>query len=295
MLSRPEGHCVGCEEHHNRPLIDKFALKMSECLACGLVYTYPTPQIEEIADRYSSQWFLKEYLPSYGIDPANPSLDHLTSRYDNELKPLEVYRENGHLLDLGAGAGLLLSQAKARGWEVMGVELSKFGPEYAKKYFGVDILQGTLDTVTLPQNYFDVVVLQDTIEHVPSPISTLRNINKLLRVGGGLLITTPNYASLGRRIAQDQWALISPMEHLALFSYKSLSAALHSAGFTIDKFYTNKSLNPGLLHEHHPAPRGMTRLRRKLLKLAAQSVPGWCLEKFGLGDEIYCVARKVEN
>jgi len=119
---------------------------------------------EEILQRYSKHWFEREYLPSYGIDPEHPVLDSLANRYGSELAALVPFYKDGAVLDVGAGAGLFLSQAKKQNWNVRGVEISSYGPIYAKEHFDIDIFQGSLFEAKFPDDYFDVVVLQDTIE-----------------------------------------------------------------------------------------------------------------------------------
>lgn len=50
---------------------------------------------------------------------------------------------------------------------------------------------------------FDLVVSMDVIEHVPDPIPWLREATRVLKRGGSLLLTTPNYASRSLRIIED--------------------------------------------------------------------------------------------
>lgn len=280
--------CLNCEATAHVDF-EKFAHKMFRCRDCGFLFTHPAPPPTEVEARYALNWFEREYLPSYGIDPANPSLTHLGPRYARELDPLTPYRKLNRLLDVGAGAGLLLSQAQSRGWEIFGVELSTYGPAYAKKHFAIDITQGKLEDARYPDGHFDVVMLQDTIEHVPNPKSLLSEIHRILRPGGALVISTPNYNSLGRRFFGSHWALISPVEHLCLFTPRSLKKLLVRTGFGIARLETSAGINSALTHSPElPIVQRRQRTLRRLLN----RLPAPLLWLFRCGDEIYCRAVK---
>lgn len=259
---------------------------MRRCLECSLVFTYPQPESEQVAARYSGHWFEGEYLPSYGVDPRRPNIDHLAPRFDRKLDTLERFRASGRILDVGAGAGLFLARAAQRGWSVSGVELSDFGPRFAKANFGLDIFCGTLEAAAFPDKHFDVVILQDTIEHVPDPAGMLREIRRILRTGGALVISTPNFDALGRIVTGDDWALISPAEHLFLFSRRSLRRALEQAGFRCSGLRSSAGLNPDLQHR----PR---MLRRLVLRFLSSRPVKPVLALLGAGDELFCTAVKA--
>lgn len=287
-----EGKCTACGSLEVSPYLSKFGLDMSRCSDCGLLFTWPIPTPKSIASRYSADWFEKEYLPSYGINPAAPNLTHLAARYAHELDPAEKYRLNNNILDVGAGAGLLLSQAKTRGWNVFGVELSDFGPEYAKEKFGIKINQGTLLDNKFEGSFFDVVIFQDTIEHVPNPAELLNEINRILRPGGLIIISTPNFNSIGRRVLGRAWALISPAEHLCLFTPHTLKVILNNNNFIVKTLSTNQVINTQLIHEDGTTA---TKWRRRLLRKVFSKIPKFLIDSFSLGDEIYALAEKESH
>ena len=282
--------CVACGGSDISHHWDKVGVPQVKCQGCGLVFSFPPPDPALVLSRYSVDWFEKEYLPSYGIDPAAPSLDHLASRYSAELDPVEPFRKTGKLLDVGAGAGLFLSQAKKKGWDVFGVEASEYGPAWAKMNLGIDIFHGTLDRAPFPDNYFDVVMLQDTIEHVPNPAEVVGRIYQLLRVGGALSISTPNLNSIGRRILGKQWGLVSATEHLCLFSPSCLRSLLERSGFEVESFRISHFVNIGLIHEDHTRS---THYRRGIFKRLVRNIPGPIWGKLGMGDELFVIAKKA--
>lgn len=286
-------HCVVCEGIRTTPAFEKFSLQMWHCRSCDALFTYPLPPPAQIEGRYSRDWFEREYLPSYGIDPHHPSLEHLATRFSQELALVAPFREVGRILDVGAGAGLFLSQAKQRGWEVHGVELSEFGPQYARQHFGIEIQRGTLEQVRLPDQHFDVVMLQDTIEHVPAPLTLMREIHRIVRPGGAVVLSTPNLASLGRKIAGRHWALISPSEHLCLCTPRTLHTLLANSGFDTHELHTTASVSAGLLHE---GQGWAYRIRRKMLRAVVRRVTPAQLTRWKLGDELHAVGvRRVEE
>jgi 2-polyprenyl-3-methyl-5-hydroxy-6-metoxy-1,4-benzoquinol methylase len=241
--------------------------------------------------RYSQQWFEQEYLPSYGIDPQQPSLAHLSARYSAELAPLELFRKLGRVLDVGAGAGLFLASARLAGWEVAGVEIAEYGPLYAKRHFDLAIVKGTLEDANFPPEHFDVVMLQDTLEHVLNPHSLLTQVYHVLRPGGAVILSTPNYDSLSRRILGKCWALISPAEHVHLFTLKSLLWLLTATKYRPYRLETDANITLGLVHG---SITRSIRLRQQLLEVAKNPTLKPLLYKYSLGDEIHSIAVKVE-
>ena len=107
---------------------------------------------------------------------------------------LKQHRAAGTLLDVGCGTGRL--------WQFVN---NSFG-----KYLGADVVQYSgfpadgqfvpvdLDSqrVSLPDGEADVVAALETIEHVENPRSFIREIIRLAKPGGLVVVTTPNQLSL---------------------------------------------------------------------------------------------------
>jgi 2-polyprenyl-3-methyl-5-hydroxy-6-metoxy-1,4-benzoquinol methylase len=104
------------------------------------------------------------------------------------------------VLDVGCNDGYVTSLIKAQNNHVIGCDVSKKQIEKAKKN-GIDARYHDI-TSRWPSwmNDFDVIILGDVIEHVFDTDFLLDNCFQALRPGGKLIITTPNVASLGRRL-----------------------------------------------------------------------------------------------
>lgn len=100
------------------------------------------------------------------------------------------------VLDAGCGDGeigrLLLSQRKV---EVYGVDISRKGVELANKK-GLHAKVGDISVkIPFKNNSFDLVLSSESIEHVLNPDTFLKEIYRVLKPGGIILITTPNLSS----------------------------------------------------------------------------------------------------
>ena len=69
------------------------------------------------------------------------------------------------------------------------------------------IVHGTLEDARFPDGRFAVVVLSDLLEHVREPMIFLREVRRVLRPGGRLLIVTPDLGSLSARKMVDSTIL----------------------------------------------------------------------------------------
>ena len=240
-------------------------------------------------ERYSQQWFEHDYLPSYGVDPQHPSVAHLEPRHHAELVPAYRFRQLNRLLDVGAGAGLFLVNARAAGWQVEGVEIAEYGPVYARHHFGLDLVHGTIHDASFPNEHFDVVMLQDTIEHVTNPRELLQEANRMLRPGGAVILSTPNLDSLGRRLFGTAWALMNPLEHLHLFNRQAILRLFELTGFAPYRLETDAYVNPNFVHGERTQ---RIRAIQCLLGQADRPQIEPLLYKLSLGDKINAIAVK---
>ena len=94
----------------------------------------------------------------------------------------------GRLLDVGAGSGILVEEAIARGYEASGVEPSEWLQQQACRH-GLPVHLGTLPLPELEGPY-EVVTLVDVLEHVTDPIALLEQSRRVLAPDGLLAIVT---------------------------------------------------------------------------------------------------------
>lgn len=146
-----------------------------------------------------------------------------------------VYRQGAdrtgmHLLDVGCGDGSALLRLRALGWSRLeGVDLDPAAVELARQH-GLAVRTGTLEAQTYPEGSFDVLTMSHVLEHVPDPVGFLRECHRILRPGGELVVYTPNFESLTRRLTGARWRGLEPPRHLQLFNRRNLQAALQKSG-----------------------------------------------------------------
>lgn len=101
----------------------------------------------------------------------------------------------GSLLDYGAGRGELLSQLHSAGTftDLAGVDL--FPRPEALPPAVAWHQQDLNEPLTLDRS-FDAVVCSETIEHLENPRHVFRELHRLVRPGGTVVLTMPNQESL---------------------------------------------------------------------------------------------------
>jgi ubiquinone/menaquinone biosynthesis C-methylase UbiE len=193
-----------------------------QCKSCGLVYTNPRLDGEQILDSYvavEDPLYLQER-------------DGRVLTFERHLRPLEKQKPPpGRLLDVGAYTGVFVEIAARSGWDAWGLEPSHWAVSEARKQ-GLQMIEGTLESVDLPEADYDVVTLWDVIEHVTDPFGEFRRAHRLLKPGGLLVVHTMDIDSLFARAMGGRWPWLMEM-HIYFFSRRTLSAMLEKAGFRV--------------------------------------------------------------
>jgi len=134
------------------------------------------------------------------------------------------------LLDVGAGTGLLVAEALARGLAAEGVEPSRWCVEAARRDNGVLLRCGTLRELAAElAGPYDIVMLVDVVEHTADPLGMLRAAAALTAGDGRLVVVTPDIGSPPARLAGRFW-WHHRAGHVCYFTRRSMRHALRACG-----------------------------------------------------------------
>ncbi|OGX18468.1 MAG: hypothetical protein A3K83_05615, partial [Omnitrophica WOR_2 bacterium RBG_13_44_8b] len=204
-------------------------LRIVRCSKCGLIYANPRPPVQSLIASYS-----KMADAAYLEEEKARRLSA-----QSILNQLQGFKKQGRLLDVGCATGFLLDEARKRGWEVFGVELSQWAVDYARNQLGLNgVSQTILKNAHFPSSYFDAVALVDAIEHLTDPKGTLEEIRRVLKSDGIICVNTPDISSLASKILRARWWGVK-QAHLYYFTGKSLRKMLAESGFIIKKVKTH--------------------------------------------------------
>jgi len=212
---------------------EQLLYNLVRCTCCGLVYQNPRPTIEEMASHYPPEyesytsnlfggqisWLLKKAY-KYGIDKRG--------------RILSRQKKCGRLLDVGCATGTFLAGMQNRPeWQLYGVEISDHAAAIARNQHNLNVKTGTLEDVEFPTGFFDAVTLWDVLEHLHDPSKSLKEISRILKNDGILIIRVPNLNSWDAKLFRSSWAGLDAPRHLYVFHPATLSQLLSKANFDI--------------------------------------------------------------
>ena len=131
------------------------------------------------------------------------------------------------ILDFGCGTGWLTSIINHIG-PTTGIDLSNKAIAASKRtYPGVEFISGNLFEHPFQKASFDLVISQEVIEHVNDQERYLELVAKYLKVGGFLILTTPNAFNLKSwsKKELESWGMQPIEKWLTLRKLRKLLAA----------------------------------------------------------------------
>jgi len=217
--------CPACGEESVRFLFRKDRSDYARCPTCGLVHVNPRPTGEELAAIYD------HYGSGYFTSPRKLAIDFSPLKYEKEMAFFRRYSAPGPTLDIGCATGSFLAALQEQGMHATGIDIAGPSVEFCRSR-GLDAVQGDFLTWPFPEGSFGNVTLWASLEHVPEPLCFLETSHSLLREGGRIILTVPNFASLTQIVLGKRNRYVG-VEHLNYFDAGSLRRLLESAGFEV--------------------------------------------------------------
>ena len=290
-------YCPVCKKMDYKFFFKKENLRLIKCMHCGLIRFDNIPQVFDIKNYY----YYKNKVTKKQQDLYNPIT---TKRYNNLLIKLQSFRKNNAVFDIGCGAGQFLSVAKKMNWQAKGVEISPYAVKVCKD-FNLDVSCQDFLQAKIQHNYYDIVTMFEVLEHLTQPREYLLKANKILRKGGVIIITTPNFNCLTRILLRERWRLIHK-EHLFYFTPASFKKLIHDTNFKVlelitkditlpelDKLISSKKSDQTIdtVVSKQQSLRKVIEERKTLLFL--KNLTNILLNMTKLGESIHCICQKV--
>lgn len=171
-----------------------------------------------------------------------------------KLKWISQVSNGNKILDIGAGTGDFLSAAKKKNFEVGGIEPN----EQARKLAFQKGIELQKELAYFKDNSFDVITMWHVFEHIPDLEFQLKEMHRLLKPNGLVVIAVPNFKSFDAEYYKEFWAAYDVPRHLWHFSQNGISELFKSYNFEklqtkpllFDSFYVS------LLSEKHKTGKG---------------------------------------
>lgn len=196
-----------------------------KCDKCGnfFSYNFPKSRVSLINGHYTKN---NEEIIN------NKFLLDCYSRIFNRFRTLT---KGNDYLEIGVGTGEMLAVAQEFGYHVEAVEICQSDCERISAALGIDIKWCDILNHETDKQY-DVIVMGDVLEHVIEPVSLLKKVKGMLKNGGVLWISTPNYNSAYARMQKFSHCMWHELNHYTYVSYESLKCLLEDLQMKVIRY-----------------------------------------------------------
>ena len=208
---------------------ETFNLYYDETL--DMLITHPQPSLENLGKYYESEDYISH------TDNKRSLFEKLyhfikSIALKNKLNLINSLQPNkGKILDIGAGTGDFLSVAKNNGWQTIGVEPSDRAKAIAKSK-GVSFVE---ETSELENHSFDVISMWHVLEHVPDLDKQIKELKRLLKPTGTIIIAVPNFKSFDAKHYGKFWAAYDVPIHFWHFSKTAIKLLFEKEEMKLEK------------------------------------------------------------
>lgn len=270
-----------------------------------------------------SDWDLRDlytqYYPRARFDLAAwrpaPELSRIRLWWGREYSGVFRWVPRGvKVLDVGCGFGESVAYHAARECEAHGIEADENILRVGER-FGLSVRAGLFRAADFAADSFDYVTLDQVIEHSSDPLALLKDVERVLKPGGIVLLSTPNASSLMARWFGERWLHWHSPYHLQLFSARSLAVAAAAVGLRVEwsrqitspRWYAFQWLHllsrpapgePSFFWTNGRWPRRRWFIRKTISglgRLGMNHVIAQMLDGLSLGDNLVVALRKTRG
>lgn len=241
-LPREKVSCALCGCGNPNLLMVSRGWPVSKCPVCGLVYLSERPTEASLEVMYSDDYYNRAEV-GYGgyVENFTRYRSIFRGLFEARAQSLERFRGEGRLLEVGCAHGFLLDHLRRLGYTVTGVEASSVASRYARETLGLDVRRVPVEDAGFPDGHFDVVLMLDVLEHLHRPGEVLREVGRILKPGGVLLVQCPWELTHWEEVLQAflrgrRTGRIHPdavPAHLYFFGPRTLDGILEAGGFRV--------------------------------------------------------------
>ena len=208
-----------------------------QCRQCGHVFVRSQPSMDALSDLFQES-------AGHSAEYTDADHDAQTLRIQQISKPkldwavrqfIRLFgRTPASAVDVGAGGGHFVAAARQEGLDAIGYEKSAPSRTFARKAFGIDLIDD--DFLTVGGENSDLVTFWGLLEYVPEPRRFLAAARKGLPARHGMLIVeVPRFNCVGSAVQSMDGAVVArhmdPTSHVNCFTDASLCTALVEEGF----------------------------------------------------------------
>jgi len=220
-------NCPTCDNPNPHYLFTKNGGEYAYCPNCEHVFLRTSLKHEYLIDFYSN-------YPTSSLDWHKNESEFYTNIYTSGLDLISKVQPSGNILDIGCSSGFFLSLAQQFGYQAYGIEPNILESEFATAN-QINILGKTIDDIHSSMK-FDVITMWDVLEHIDSPVKYISKLTSYLNPGGTIFVQIPTSDSLAAKIMRDKCNMFDGIEHLTLFSKKSLQRCFAQSSFSLAEY-----------------------------------------------------------
>lgn len=226
--------CPLCGKKNFTVYMRKPDRRIVRCVNDGLVLVNPQPSGGELDRIYNENYFASR---KQRTESSTGYYDYLSERplllpyFRRKIALLKKLLSGNRVLEIGSSYGFFLEEAMRAHFNISGIDISREAVSYARRR-RLPARVADLFAAKFPPDTFDGVVAFHLIEHVPDPAAFMREVYRVTRPGGMVLLATPKEGGYLQTLMGKRWFSYRHREHLFFFSKQTMTMLLEKAGYS---------------------------------------------------------------